>query len=146
MPEPRFEVPTGDIDGVNTTFYTAVPYQAGSIAYFCNGVLLRRPDDDGWTETDPSTGRVDLSEAPLVGDTVQFFYLDTAPPLPSEEITAILGTIVAVVEVAGTILDADTVEGRVLDAAISATIEPDLMLDGRIVEIQRIVGTIACGV
>lgn len=79
MAQPQFEVLAGTIDGVNTTFLTSVPYTPGTTAVFING-QLRRPDlDDGWLETDPPTGTLDFKIAPIVGDVVQAFFMDTLP-------------------------------------------------------------------
>lgn len=80
MPIPHFEVPTGVVDGVNKTFYTSLPYSPRSTAVFLNGQLKRQDFEDGWVETDPSSGRIDLREAPKISvgpDVVQVFYLDT---------------------------------------------------------------------
>jgi hypothetical protein len=79
MAQPQFEVLTGTIDGVNTTFTTSVPYTPTTTAVFVSG-QLKRPDlDDGWLETDPTTGTIDFKIAPIVGDVLQAFYLDTLP-------------------------------------------------------------------
>jgi len=79
---PKFEPGIGTVDGANKTFYTPTPYQAGTLALLLNGQLKVRDNDDGWFETDPSSGRVDLKEAPLPGDAdepaddvVQFYYI-----------------------------------------------------------------------
>lgn len=93
MSVPMFIVPAGSIDGVNKDFTTPTPYVAGTSAAFLNGQLLMRTFDDGWIEVDPSIGLVRLKEAPVVGDTVQVFYLDMSPALPLEEINPIIGTI-----------------------------------------------------
>lgn len=83
MPQPRFEILAGMIDGVNQVFTTSVAFTPSSTAVFLNG-QLKRPHvsgvQDGWTETDPAAGVVTLDEAPRVGDVVQAFYLDTSPP------------------------------------------------------------------
>lgn len=104
MPQPRFEVPTGPIDGVNTTFFVSRPYSAGSVAVFVNGQLKRRDLGDGWIETAPAIGQVDLKEAPrndLSPEVVQIFYLDTSPAMVGEEVTMLRGTIVALTEIVG---------------------------------------------
>lgn len=79
---PKFEQGIGTVDGVNVTFYTSVPYQTGTLAMLLNGQLKVGENDDGWFETDPSIGRVDLKEPPQPGDAVepaddvvQFFYI-----------------------------------------------------------------------
>jgi hypothetical protein len=93
MPLPRFEVPAGAIDGVNTLFVVSQPYRPGSVAVFLNGQLIRQIDDDGWSETSPALGQVTLTEAPILEDVVQIFYIDTSPALPGEEISQISGRI-----------------------------------------------------
>lgn len=84
MPQARYEVGIGAIDGVNTTFFVSRPYVIGTVQYFRNGQLLRQVC---LTETNSVTGQVDLLEAPLAGDTVQFFYLDTTPDDVTDEIS-----------------------------------------------------------
>ena len=83
MPLPHFEVPTGVIDGVNTVFNVSQAYRPGTTAVFLTGLLLRADYDDGWTESDPSTGEITLKEPPRVTkitpDVVQVFYIDLSP-------------------------------------------------------------------
>lgn len=95
MATPRFEIPAGVIDDVNTVFTVGSPYLAGSVAVFLNGQLLTQVLDDGWTETDPATGVVTLNEAPRVTnippDVVQIFYLVDGPVLPEGQIMKLTG-------------------------------------------------------
>ena len=79
MPLPRFVVLSGAIDGINTAFSTGMPYVPGSFAGFTNGLLTKFDDLDGWTELDPAAGTVQWTTAPLAGDVVQGFFLDTVP-------------------------------------------------------------------
>jgi len=84
MGTPRYEVLSGAIDGVNTTFFTSVAYTPGSLAVFINGQLKRADYDDGWIETSPETGEVTLREAPKPypldhDEVVQAFFIDTIP-------------------------------------------------------------------
>lgn len=99
MPQPRFEVPTGTINGANTLFALSMPYRPGSTAVFLNGLLLRADLDDGWSETDPDTGALTLTEPPRSSggdpDVLQVFFIDTSPVLPETVITEIFGTIEA---------------------------------------------------
>lgn len=117
MPIPRFEVPSGAIDDVNTTFVTSVPFQAGTTAVFLNGLLLRDDLIDGWTEIDPDGGIFSMKEAPRSSgacpDVLQVFFIDTSPQLPEEVITGICGTLE-------------------VDGAISGTLSPDLALCGAV--------------
>lgn len=86
MPSPRFEVPAGAVDGVNTVFSVSMPYAIGSTAVFRNGLLQQRDLDDGWFETDPDTGVVTMKEPPSAfgyPDIIQIFFLDRSPtPAP----------------------------------------------------------------
>jgi len=97
MSSPRFEVPSGIIDGANTVFTVSRPYGAGTTAVFINGQLMERSLDDGWFETDPIAGSLTLKEAPRSSgacpDVIQVFYLDTAPPLPETQIFRLKGYI-----------------------------------------------------
>lgn len=93
----KFEPGIGTVDGVNKTFYTSEPYQAGTLVFLLNGQAKVRENDDGWFDTDPATGRVDLKEAPLPGDpdepaddVVQFFYIPAADALAPVSDTAYL--------------------------------------------------------
>ena len=69
------EVPTGAIDGANTTYTTAAPFIAGSLQVYLNGDLLRVTDDytvagglDGFTTV----------IAPRAGDKVTAVYIKAA--------------------------------------------------------------------
>jgi hypothetical protein len=95
MSSPRFEVPSGTIDGVNTVFTVSRPYGAGTTAVFINGQLMEKSLEDGWFETDPTSGVITLKEAPRSSgacpDVIQVFYLDTAAPLPETQICRLKG-------------------------------------------------------
>jgi hypothetical protein len=108
-----------------------VPYVANTTAVFVNGKMYRRDWDDGWLETSPSHGVVELKEAPLPGDVVQIFFTDTASPQPEEEVTIISGCLVEVDQFRGKLSEAEMRLGRVyeLDG-----------LDGRLVNHQLVLG------
>ncbi len=114
MSSPRFEVPSGTIDGVNAVFSVSMPYGPGSVAVFINGQLMERSLDDGWEETDPSAGTVTLKEAPRSSgacpDVIQIFYLDTAAPLPETQIFKLKGRIRCPVPLRGTLTDAQALQ------------------------------------
>jgi hypothetical protein len=97
MSSPRFEVPSGTIDGVNTVYTVSMPYGAGTTAVFINGQLMEKSLDDGWFETDPTSGVVTLKEAPRSSgacpDVIQIFFLDTAAPLPESQVCKLKGYI-----------------------------------------------------
>lgn len=116
MAYPRYEVPAGVIDGVNTVFTTLSSYVPGSTAYFLNGQLKRPDYDDGWVETSPAGGVFTVKEAPEVDDVVQLFYLDSTISLVSvEEVCDIMGILVE---------EDDAIEGQVEDESpISGAVE-----------------------
>jgi hypothetical protein len=113
MAYPHFEVPMGDIDGSNRLFVVGSAYAPGTVAVFYNGQLKRRDFFDGWAETDPATGKVTLAEAPLVGDVVQIFYLDTIPD--------VIGQVL--LNISGTLDDTGDLTGSVTSQSLDGTIE-----------------------
>jgi hypothetical protein len=123
MSIPRFEKLIGDIDGVNTTFTTSVPYQSGTIAVMLNGQLKDRTFDDGWIGTDPSSGIVDLKEAPIVGDTVWAFYLDTSPTLPEAEIIEVDVEVELVNDIEASIVLVEDISAEIGTVDIDSTVE-----------------------
>jgi hypothetical protein len=74
------EEATGTINGVNKDFQTSLPYQADTLRVWVTGILVRRGDDDGWTESDPSTGDFQMKEAPRIAsspdDTLHVRYIE----------------------------------------------------------------------
>lgn len=141
MPVPRFEVPSGTIDGVNTTFTTSVPYRAGSTAVFVNGILLKADLMDGWAETDPDSGIFDMSEAPVSfgvsPDVVQVFFIDTSPQLPEEVITGITGTLESEGLLTGAMSPDSAVLGALIaEADLEALVVPEWAMLGS-VEIEE---------
>jgi len=65
------ETPSGAIDGINTNFTTAFPFQLGGLLVHVNGLRQRDPQD--YAETSSQTFA--LSQAPLAGDSVRVDYL-----------------------------------------------------------------------
>lgn len=133
MSQPRFEVASGAIDGVNTTFTVSVAYTPNTTAVFLNGKLYRKDWDDGWVETNPTLGVLDLNEAPVPGDVVQIFFTDTAAPLPGEEVTTLHGVLMEVGELRGMLLD---VEYRAASLNESGTAE------GLLLDVQPMLGAL----
>ena len=133
MSQPHFEVASGLINGSNKTFTVSIPYAANTTAVFVNGKLYRRDWDDGWTETSPTTGVVDLLEAPLPADVVQIFFTDTAGIELESEVCALQGRIIEIGRVRGVLLDAEL---RL------ASLNEFAALDGRLLDIQPLLGTI----
>lgn len=66
------EVPTGSVNGSNTSFTTARAYVAGSLQVFINGVKQARVTH--FTETAPSSGTFTMGDAPLTGDNIIVSY------------------------------------------------------------------------
>lgn len=99
MPSPRFEVPSGTVDGSNTIFIVSMPYSSGTTAVFRNGLLQEKSLDDGWFETSPNLGIVTLKIAPSAfgyPDIIQIFFLDQSPspaPLPESLVFKLKGII-----------------------------------------------------
>jgi hypothetical protein len=127
MPQPRFEVPTGVIDDVNTVFYVSVPYKPGTTAVFLNGLLMEPSLLDGWTESDPATGEVTLNDPPRSGrgdpDVVQIFFIDLSPALPETVVERLTGRLTAV---------SDELTGRLVTETFHAALDPSEGLEGRI--------------
>lgn len=140
MPQPHFEVPLGVVDGVNRTFVTSTPYKPQSTAVFLNGRLHRKLWDDGWAETNPIAGVVDLNEAPWLGDDVQIFYLDTTPVLPGEVVTPLTGTVMEVDGLSGRLFDLDVFNGVVQDTdTLAGTVVDSLQVIGEVDEVEELV-------
>jgi hypothetical protein len=147
MPSPRFEVPSGVIDGVNTVYTVSRPYRPGSTAVFLNGALQERNLDDGWFETDPSAGTVTLKEAPrsigLCPDVLQIFFIDTSPALPETEVTRIKGRVRTTPRLTGRLRDAQALQGRVAAASrLTGRMQSSLRVRASVVGVRRIKGTI----
>lgn len=117
-PSPHFEVAAGGIDGVNKTFFTVLSYLPSTTAVFLNGQLLVTDFENGWVETDPAVGRFDLNEAPVPGDVVQIFYLDTTTsPADIDIVIPIKGTITDVSALQGFMSEVETRTGQVQEEA-----------------------------
>ena len=137
MPQPRFEIPSGAVDGANLLYTTSTSYKPGTLAVFLNGLLQEASLDDGWVETDPVAGTFTMKEAPRSSgpcpDVIQVFFLDTSPVSPETEITPITGTINAVDDLSGELLGLNCLFG-----AISAPVR----LSGTFLGVMGVVGTI----
>jgi hypothetical protein len=136
MPSPRFEVPAGLVNGVNTVFTVSMPYGPGTTAVFLNGLLLERSLDDGWFETDPDLGIVTLNEAPRsIGapDVIQIFYMDRSPALPETMIFRLKGIIRASKGITAKFNPVQSMVGR---------LESAQQLSGRLVERKDLRGSL----
>ena len=73
------EIPTGNVDDSNKTFYSSTKYTVGSLLVYLNGVLQTLTED--YVETDPNTNRFDFVDAPsaLLGytDEIEILYIPT---------------------------------------------------------------------
>lgn len=70
----QLDIATGTTDGVNKTFYTALPYISGTLAVYRNGLVVAAAQDDGFIETSFLFRRFDMKIAPQDGDLIQALY------------------------------------------------------------------------
>jgi hypothetical protein len=145
--QPRFEVPAGTIDGVNTVFTVSLAYLPGSTAVWLNGVLLEPSLVDGWTESNPAAGEITLKEAPQSSgpcpDVLQVFFKDTLPDPAETVIDQICGTIVEEVSVRGCLVE-DVLVGEVApESALSGLLVcDDIPLVGLLEPEETLVGVV----
>jgi len=133
----------GTIDGVNTLFNTGIPYTPNTFAGFTNGQLTKAANDDGWIETDPSTGDVTWKEAPKPGDVLQGFLLDTSAALPEVVITKLSGTVRPVNDLSGSISGTDFISASVSGVdELSALLSGQDSIDGTVSPVVSISGRI----
>jgi hypothetical protein len=119
MPSPRFEIPAGVVDGVNTVFTVSMPYGPGSTAVFINGILQERSLDDGWFETSPDLGVVTMKVPPSAfgyPDVIQIFFIDRSLALPETIVVNIKGIIRARRGLRGTLRTTQLMTGHVSTA------------------------------
>lgn len=88
----RIETAAGAVDGTNKTFYVSAPYKVGSVQYFLNGILKVKEWDDGCIEISSLDREVELKEAPLPGDVIQFYFVDTSDATDEENIVVSAAT------------------------------------------------------
>ncbi len=147
MADPRFEVASGVIDGVNRVFTVSKPYVLGTTAVFINGQLKRADFDDGWVESDPAAGEVTLDEAPRLLEVVQVFFSedDGGAVRPGEEVSPLRGRIIFTEEVRARMLVTSDVIGRTAATGTLAgwMIEGDAVLRGQLSDEERLKGFIA---
>lgn len=113
MGVPRFENLSGTVDGVNRTFFAPSAYAAGTASVFLNGQLMKYSGGDPWTETDPSTGEIELAVdcTPILTDELQIFYIDTSTPPDQTEICEIRGDIDSISDLSCALTAADELQG-----------------------------------
>ncbi|MEE9358886.1 MAG: hypothetical protein V3U85_00230 [Hyphomicrobium sp.] len=126
MPERIFEPLTGVVDGVNPTFFFSVGYTPGTVVIYLNGQLLVTPAGNPWSESDPTTGEVTITNAkciPKPGDVIAGEMTDTSPALPETEILELTATIEIEDELNG-VIDVETLSGvMAVGDEFSATID-----------------------
>jgi len=143
MSSPRFEVPSGTIDGSNVVFAVSRPYGPGTTAVFINGQLMEKSLDDGWFETDPTSGTVTLKEAPRstgeCPDVIQIFFLDTAPALPETQIFRLKGYIRQSPKIRAEVRSSQRLLGKVVPSRkIFGRVEMRKRLRGTVMDAQKI--------
>jgi hypothetical protein len=140
---PRFEVPTGVIDGSNKVFQTQFPYIAETTAVFINGKMYRRDWDDGWAETDPDDGLVTLNEAPFLGDDVQIFYIDRTAAPRVAEVQRLVGRIQEIQSLQGHVQGEETLRAVVADSdELSGRAVEEAPVFGSLQEVEVLVGRV----
>lgn len=77
MSNPVLAEAIGTVDGVNLDFTTPSAYYSGTVFMYLNGVLVRPANNDGIIELGGNSIR--HKEAPKVGDTVHYYYQESAP-------------------------------------------------------------------
>jgi hypothetical protein len=130
MATARIEIPTGEIDGVNTRFYVSTPYKVGSVQLFLNGQLKVKEYDDGCVEISSVDRCVDTKEPPLPGDTVQFYFVDTTEDSDAENIVVggttgslTVAEATALIAQIPTVQPAAEVRGAVVGTALTAGVQ-----------------------
>lgn len=141
MANPRIEIASGAVDGVNRIFSTPDPYISGTLQIFVNGQLKRKDFDDGFDELVPSSGTFELKEAPVVEDVVQAYFLDTLTNIIGtakgflfgilEDRDMMLGCMVDKDMIWGVLEDQETLEGSItLDGFTGVIVDSDLISGG----------------
>jgi len=137
MPQPRFEVPVGAVDGINLVYSVSTSYKPGTTAVFVNGLLQEQTLDDGWAESDPVAGEVTMKEAPRstgpCPDIIQIFFLDTSPVSPETEITPMEGKLTDIASLNSILIEETGLFGVISPApGLSGAFLPFVALVGRV--------------
>lgn len=144
MPNPRFELAIGLIDGSNQDFTVQVDYTVNTLVVFRNGVLLERSADNGWTEMGGNA--FEMKRAPKVGDVVHCFYMDTLPGTGIDvevETEEILGIVEEEAGIAGSFESEDDMVGTVLaEGDVTGVVEIEDEFVGELVSETGITGII----
>lgn len=140
---PRTETAVGTIDGVNTSFSATAAYTSGTLSVYLNG-QLKRPDlDDGFIESNPSTGAFTMKEPPLSGDVLQVRYLDTSAPQPGEEVQGFVAVIIDLEEMVAVVSDVDVMRAQFGDQDnMSGTLADVDPLSSTVIDVEAMSGTV----
>jgi hypothetical protein len=119
------EVPTGAIDGINATYFTSGPYQAGSLAVWLNGQEIL----GCYVETNPATGEFTiLAPLPKAGawgtDKLAVDYNDGSTDPDTVEVDVIACVVSEPDQILAVVQDCDVVACQVDDVPdeIQATV------------------------
>lgn len=141
---------SGVVDGANLVFNTPTPYSPGTLAVFLNGQLATKTWDDGWIETDPSTGEFSFKpgNAPRSTqspDKVGAFYLDTGPdPIVLIEVCPLFGTIEDVTPIDGSLRTEGALVGSIEDRSdLTGVLLAAEALTGSLLDTESLTGTIS---
>lgn len=137
-----WEVPTGAIDGINTTYTLIRAYGELTLGVWANGVLGERGSivDYGWVETDRDAGVFDMRKTLFPGDRLRVFYADSGLIVPvagvvlnatvrapriqaSLDIPLILGATVAAPRVSALLSSTQSVKALLRVVRVSATVK-----------------------
>lgn len=144
MPQYQNELLTGVVDGVNTVFFSSLPYTAGTMAVSVDGQLQFHPAGNPWTESDPGTGEVTLLFSPKAGSVVSGAYSDTTPILPETVIQELDGSVCFVNELSAGIEQTTELSGTLDDAEeLEGSIGFVTELDGKVEQTEFLVGEIS---
>lgn len=110
---PHFETAIGVVDGINTIFFTSLPYLPGTTAVFLNGLLLEPTLVDGWLEIAPGLGQFQMKEPPRTTDVVRVYYLDQMDIIVVQEVCEITGILEEEEPMLGVLEEEESVEGAV---------------------------------
>jgi hypothetical protein len=141
---PRFEIPAGVIDGSNRTYTVSAAYRVQSTAVFVNGQLQRADFADGWSEVNPEAGVLLLTEAPLEGDVLQVFFINSGEgDLPESEVTPLKGTLKTTDDLSGRLVMASELRGLVAETnVLFGRALPTGTISATVVEVERLYGTV----
>ena len=145
MPAPLFKALSGTVDGVNAVFSFGEAYTPGTVALYLNGQLLLDSAGNPWSETDPATGEVTITEAACIpgnhatvpDDELAGFALDISVTDPQDlvgqiEVLDVTGVVaplddlsggITVLGVTGPILDLVAITGDTEPLSVTGTTE-----------------------